>query len=288
MSNLEELIQLLTLERINDNTFVGQNYQAPWGRVFGGQVLGQSLHAAYQTVSNDKMAHSMHGYFILGGDLSIPITYEVDCLRDGRSFTTRRVVAKQNGKAIFNMAASFQVKEDGVEHQITMPNLITPKKLMNSLEQIEEMKKTDPDSYNLIKLTHPKVFEFKPVERLTSLLAKDGPPFNHMWMRATEKVNADLPLQQQLLAYASDYNILTTASLPHREELRKGKTFYASIDHAIWFHRNFKIDEWLLYTMDSPSACNSRGFSRGSIFDRNGVLVASVAQEGLMRNTQIG
>ena len=286
MSNLEELIQLLTLERINDSTFVGQNYQAPWGRVFGGQVLGQSLHAAYQTVSDDRLAHSMHGYFILGGDLSIPITYEVDCLRDGRSFTTRRVVAKQNGKAIFNMAASFQVKEDGVEHQITMPNLITPKKLMNSLEQIEEMEKTDPDSYNLIKLTHPKVFEFKPVERLTALLAKNGPPFNHMWMRSTEKVKADLPLQQQLLAYASDYNILTTASLPHREELRKGKTFYASIDHAIWFHRSFKIDEWLLYTMDSPSACNSRGFSRGSIFDRNGVLVASVAQEGLMRNTR--
>jgi len=286
MSNLEELIQLLTLERINDNTFVGQNYQAPWGRVFGGQVLGQSLHAAYQTVSKDRIAHSMHGYFILGGDLSIPITYEVDCLRDGRSFTTRRVVAKQNGKAIFNMAASFQVQENGVEHQITMPNLITPKKLMNSLDQIEEMAKTDPDTYNYIKLTHPKVFEFKPVERLTDLLAKDGPPFNHMWMRASEKVNADLPLQHQLLAYASDYNILTTASLPHREELRKGKTFYASIDHAIWFHRNFKIDEWLLYTMDSPSACNSRGFSRGSIFDRKGVLVASVAQEGLMRTTR--
>ncbi|RTE52765.1 acyl-CoA thioesterase II [Arenibacter aquaticus] len=284
MGSLEDLIQLLSLERTANNTFVGQNYQAPWGRVFGGQVLGQSLHAAYQTVDSDRIAHSMHGYFILGGDLNIPITYEVDNIRDGRSFTTRRVVAKQNGKAIFNMAASFQVKEDGVEHQITMPNLITPKKLMESIDQMEELKNTDPDSYDLIKLTHPKIFQFKPVERLSSLLAKNGPPFNHMWMRASEKVEASLPLQQQLLAYASDYNILTTASLPHREELRKTKTFYASIDHAIWFHRPFKIDEWLLYTMDSPSASNSRGFSRGSIFDRNGVLVASVTQEGLMRN----
>lgn len=283
MKNIEELIKLLTLERVNDNTFLGQNYQAPWGRVFGGQVLGQSLHAAYQTVPETQTAHSMHGYFILGGDLGIPITYEVDSIRNGRSFTTRRVVARQNGKAIFNMSASFQVQEEGVEHQIAMPNLITPKKLMNSLDQIEELEGIDPYSYKFIKLTHPKVFEFKPVERLTSLLTKNGPPFNHMWMRAAEKVKADLPVQQQLLAYVSDYNILTTASLPHREQLRSEKVFYASIDHAIWFHRSFKIDDWLLYTMDSPSASNARGFSRGSIFDREGVLIASVAQEGLIR-----
>jgi len=184
MENIEELIQLLSLERVNDNTFIGQNYQAPWGRVFGGQVLGQSLHAAYQTVPRTQIAHSMHGYFILGGDIGIPITYEVDNIRNGRSFTTRRVVARQNGKAIFNMSASFQVQEEGVEHQIAMPNLITPKKLMNSLEQIEELGDIDPYSYKFIKLTHPKVFEFRPVERLTSLLTKNGPPFNHVWMRA--------------------------------------------------------------------------------------------------------
>lgn len=283
MENIEELIQLLSLERVNDNTFIGQNYQAPWGRVFGGQVLGQSLHAAYQTVPRTQIAHSMHGYFILGGDIGIPITYEVDNIRNGRSFTTRRVVARQNGKAIFNMSASFQVQEEGVEHQIAMPNLITPKKLMNSLEQIEELGDIDPYSYKFIKLTHPKVFEFRPVERLTSLLTKNGPPFNHVWMRAAERVKADLPLQQQLLAYVSDYNILTTASLPHREQLRSEKVFYASIDHSIWFHRSFRIDDWLLYTMDSPSASNARGFSRGSIFDRQGILIASVAQEGLMR-----
>lgn len=283
MNHIEELIKLLTLERIDEYTYMGQNYQAPWGRVFGGQVLAQSLHAAYQTVPDTQTAHSMHGYFILGGDLEIPIIYEVDNIRDGRSFSTRRVVARQKGKAIFNMSASFQVHEEGVEHQITIPNLITPKKLMDSLEQIEELEEIDPYSYKFIKLTHPKIFEFRPVERLTSLLTKNGPPFNHIWMRTRDKIQADRPLQQQLLAYISDYNILTTASLPHREQLRSERIFYASIDHAIWFHRNFKIDDWLLYTMDSPSASNARGFSRGSIFDRQGVLIASVAQEGLIR-----
>lgn len=283
MNHIEDLIDLLSLEHESENTFIGQNYQAPWGRVFGGQVLGQSLYAAYQTVPEDKIAHSMHAYFILGGDLSIPITYEVENIRDGGSFATRRVVAKQNGKAIFNMAASFQVIEEGVDHQITMPNLITPKKLLNSLDQLQEIEQMDPYSFKFIQLTHPKIFEFRPVERLSSLLTKNGPPFNHMWMRSATTITANLPLQHQILAYMSDYNILTTASLPHREQLRREKTFYASIDHAIWFHRDFKIDEWLLYTMDSPSASNARGFSRGSIFNRQGTLIASVTQEGLMR-----
>ncbi|NKI27032.1 acyl-CoA thioesterase II [Arenibacter sp. 6A1] len=283
MNQLEDLINLLSLERINDQTFIGQNYQAPWGRVFGGQVLGQSLYAAYQTVAKDRIAHSMHGYFILGGDLDIPITYEVDNIRDGNSFTTRRVVAKQNGKAIFNMSASFQVAEEGPDHQINMPNVLNPDQLMTSMEQILAMKNTDPETYEIIKSTHPKIFEFKPTDRLTYKLVKNGPPLNHMWMRTTQPIKASLPLQQQILAYASDYNILMTASLPHREQLSPSRTFYASLDHAIWFHRDFKIDDWLLYAMDSPSASNARGFSRGSIFDKNGVLVASVAQEGLMR-----
>lgn len=283
MKKIEELIQLLTLEKINDQTFLGQNYQAPWGRVFGGQVLAQSLHAAYQTVPADRFAHSMHGYFILGGNLDIPITYEVDIIRDGGSFTTRRVVARQNGKAIFTMGASFQIKETGVDHQINMPNLLLPENLSTSLEQIEEIKDIDNKAYQRLKMVLPEVFEFKSIERISSQLVKNGTPFNHLWMRTKDKLLADLPLQQQLLAYVSDYNILTTATLPHREQLNKGKTFYASIDHAIWFHRVFDIQDWLLYTMDSPSASNARGFSRGSIFDRKGSLVASVAQEGLMR-----
>lgn len=285
MQTIDDLIGLLTLKKVGDTIFEGENYQAPWGRVFGGQVLGQALHAAYQTVPKERIAHSLHGYFILGGDLKYPIRYEVDTIRNGGSFTTRRVVAKQNGKAIFNMAASFQVKAEGVDHQIPMPNLIPPEKLTTSLEQLEEIKEAFPSAYNRLKAIQPKVFNFKPVEKFTSQLAKNGSPFFNTWLQTSEKAEIDLPMQHQLLAYASDYNLLTTATLPHREQLNKGKTFYASLDHAIWFHRDFDIQNWLLYSMDSPSASNSRGFSRGSVFDRKGILVASVAQEGLMRQS---
>jgi len=283
MTGINDLIELLTLKKVNDSVFEGENYQAPWGRVFGGQVLGQSLHAAYQTVPLERIVHSLHGYFILGGDLKYPVRYEVDTIRNGGSFTTRRVVAKQNGKAIFNMAASFQVKAEGVDHQIAMPNLIPPEKLTTSLEQLEEIRETFPSAYHRLKAIQPKVFDFKPVEKFTAQLAKNGSPFFNTWLRTSEKAAIDVRMQHQLLAYASDYNLLTTATLPHREVLNKGKTFYASLDHAIWFHRDFDIQNWLLCTMDSPSASNSRGFARGSIFDRKGILVASVAQEGLMR-----
>lgn len=285
MQAIKDLIELLTLKKVDDTIFEGENYQAPWGRVFGGQVLAQALHAAYQTVPEERIAHSLHGYFILGGDLNYPIQYEVDTIRNGGSFTTRRVVAKQNGKAIFNMAASFQVKADGVDHQIPMPNLIPPEKLTTSLEQLEEIKEAFPNAYHRLKAIQPKVFDFKPVEKFTTQLAKNGSPFFNTWLRTSATAEMDLRMQHQLLAYASDYNLLTTATLPHREQLNKGKTFYASLDHAIWFHRDFDIQKWLLYSMDSPSASNSRGFARGSVFDRNGVLVASVAQEGLMRQT---
>ena len=285
MQTIGDLIGLLTLKKIDNTIFEGENYQAPWGRVFGGQVLGQALHAAYQTVPEDRIAHSLHGYFILGGDLKYPVRYEVDTIRNGGSFTTRRVVAKQNGKAIFNMAASFQVKAEGVDHQIPMPNLIPPEKLTTSLEQLEEIREAFPSAYQRLKAIQPKVFNFKPVEKFTTQLAKNGSPFFNTWLRTSEKVSVDLRMQHQLLAYASDYNLLTTATLPHREQLNKGKTFYASLDHAIWFHRDFDIQNWLLYSMDSPSASNSRGFARGSVFDRKGVLVASVAQEGLMRQS---
>jgi len=286
MQAIQDLIDLLTLKQIDDTIFEGENYQAPWGRVFGGQVLAQALHAAYQTVPEERIAHSLHGYFILGGHLDYPIQYEVDTIRNGGSFTTRRVVANQNGKAIFNMAASFQVKADGVDHQIPMPNLIPPEKLTTSLEQLEEIKDAYPSAYNRLKAIQPKVFDFKPVEKFTTQLAKNGSPFFNTWLKTSATAKIDLPMQHQLLAYASDYNLLTTATLPHREQLNKGKTFYASLDHAIWFHRDFDIQKWLLYSMDSPSASNSRGFARGSVFDRNGILVASVAQEGLMRQSK--
>jgi acyl-CoA thioesterase-2 len=284
MINLNELIELLSLKRIDNYHFVGQNYKTEWERVFGGQVLGQSLHAAYATVSENRIAHSMHGYFILGGDINIPIDYHVDAIRDGKTFTTRRVVAFQNGKAIFNMAASFQLKEKGVDHQITMPNVLTPDLLLTDLQQAVSLKNLEPNRYDKLIKSHPQVFEFRPVEKATYLQTRNSIPESHVWFKTKEKISSSISLQQQLLAFASDYSLLLTATLPHREQLSKNKTYYASLDHALWFHREFKIDEWLLYVMQSPSASNARGFTRGSVFNKQGSLIASVAQEGLIRN----
>ena len=283
MITSEELINLLTLKRKGENHFEGQNYKTAWGRVFGGQVLGQSLHAAYQTVPKDRIAHSMHGYFILGGDINIPIDYHVDTIRDGRSFTTRRVVAFQNGKAIFNMAASFHINEKGESHQINMPNVLTPDLLLTDLQQAERLQHKDPERFLRIMKAHPQIFEFKPVDKAIYLQTQNSAPFAHIWFRIKEKIQVDLSFQHQILAFASDYSLLLTATLPHRENLMNSKMYYASLDHAIWFHREYKIDDWLLYVIESPSASNARGFSRGSIFNKKGIMVASVTQEGLMR-----
>jgi len=283
MINLSELRDLLSLEKIKDNNFIGQNYKTEWGRVFGGQVLGQSLHAAYQTVPEDRIAHSMHGYFILGGNINVPINYQVDDIRDGKSFTTRRVIAYQKGKAIFIMAASFQLNQEGVNHQINMPNVLTPELLLTDLQQAIHLKKIDPERYEKLLKSHPQVFEFRPVEKATFLKTRNSLPKSHVWFKTKEKFNAKISFQHQLLAFASDYSLLLTSTLPHREKLFGKKIFYASLDHAIWFHRQFKIDEWLLYSMQSPSASNSRGFTLGSIFNQEGEMVASVSQEGLIR-----
>ncbi|MDC6479150.1 acyl-CoA thioesterase II [Flavobacteriaceae bacterium] len=283
MIDLSSLISLLTLEKKDTHHFVGQNYKTAWGRVFGGQVLGQSLHAAYQTVPKDRIAHSMHGYFILGGDINVPIEYHVDAIRDGKSFTTRRVVAFQDGKAIFNMSASFHLEEDGVDHQITMPNVLTPELLLTDIQQAESLQKLDPERYERLMKAHPQIFEFRPVGKAIYLENRNSSPLSHIWFKTKEKTEADISLQHQLLAFASDYSLLLSATLPHRKELEHARMYYASLDHALWFHRDFKIDDWLLYAIESPSASNARGFSRGSIFDRSGKMIASVSQEGLMR-----
>ena len=282
MKHIEDLIDLITLEKTGKNTFEGQNFQTSWGRVFGGQVLAQSLNAAYQTVPDDRFAHSLHGYFILGGNLDLPISYEVDIIRDGKSFTTRRVVAFQERRAIFNMSASFQLLQKGVDHQNSMPNYIPPEKLLSDLEQLE-MQKTDPEVFERFKKIKPDVIEFRPVEKLSLRDDLNAPAESNYWFRSKESTRFEIALQHQLLAYISDYGLLRTATLPHKKELSQGPTFYTSLDHAMWFHRSFSLDQWLLYAMDSPSASNSRGFSRGSIFDREGLLVASAAQEGLIR-----
>ena len=282
MKYIQELIDLISLEKKRENTFEGQNFQTSWGRVFGGQVLAQSLNAAYQTVPPDRFAHSLHGYFILGGNLDLPITYEVDIIRNGKSFTTRRVVAFQEARAIFNMSASFQLEQNGVDHQFSMPNFIPPEKLLSDLEQLE-VQNTDPRIYQRFKKIKPEVIEFRPVEKLTLRDDIDAPAESNYWFRSREATPFGIDIQQQLLAYISDYGLLRTATLPHKKELSQSSTFYTSIDHAIWFHRSFSLEDWLLYAMDSPSASNSRGFSRGSIFNRDGLLVASSAQEGLIR-----
>ena len=225
----------------------------------------------------------MQAYFILPGDLNIPIRYEVDKIRNGGSFTTRRVVAFQKNKAIFNMAASFQKKEEGYDHQINKPNVLSPDLLLNDFQQAEKYKDEIPERYQVFLKAHPEVFEFKPVGTNTFLRKENALPINHCWFRLKDKIDLPLPFHHQLLAFVSDYQLLATASLPHREEIAKTRAYYASLDHALWFHRDFSINDWLLYDMESPSASNSRGFAKGSIFKKDGTMVASVAQEGLMR-----
>ncbi|WP_235296355.1 acyl-CoA thioesterase [Portibacter marinus] len=281
MENVKELEDLLSLEQIEVNIFRGQNFRSPWKRVFGGQVLAQSIHAAYRTVPEDRFLHSMHAYFILAGDIDMPIVYEVDVVRDGGSFTTRRVVAIQKGRPIFIMAASFQLEQDGVNHQIEMPEVKGPENLISDHEIIESIKDEFPKIY--AAYNHDRPIEFRPVENFGPLLQQNGEPYQHIWFRAKGEVSGGLSRHHEVLAYASDYNLLTTATLPHRVKLNTNKSFLASLDHGMWIHRKFDISKWHLYALDSPSASNSRGFTRGNIFNTEGKLVASVVQEGLIR-----
>ena len=281
METIQALVSLLNLERIEEDIFRGQNYKAPWKRVFGGQPLAQSLHAAYQTVPEDRFAHSMQAYFILPGDIDVPIVYEVDRIRDGGSFTTRRVVAIQKGQAIFSMSASFQKEEDGLDHQIAMPNVPPPEALITDQELANIYREKAPKLFKRAQVQRP--IEFRPVEKLDWLDPHKHQPLKHTWIKAKGTLPDDKRLHHTTLAYASDYNLLSTALLPHRDQVQLDEILMASIDHGMWFHRDFRMDEWLLYVMDSPSASNARGFNRGTIFTRDGKLVASVVQEGLMR-----
>ena len=250
MDTIRALIELLDLEQIDDNIFRGQNYQAPWGRVFGGQVLAQAINAARRTVPEDRFLHSMHGYFILGGDIGHPIIYQVDRIRNGRSFTTRRVVAIQKGRAIFNMSASFQIKEKGFEHQIEMPDVPAPETLISDQEWAKKYKETLPELYRRYQIKRP--IEFRPVEQYDPINVKNQKPFRHIWLRTKEKLPNDPCLHQEVLAYISDYNLMTTALLPHRASFIQKQMQMASLDHAMWFHHDFKVDEWLLYALDKP------------------------------------
>lgn len=283
MKPITVLQDILDLEALEENRFRGKSKDIGSPTVFGGQVLSQALVAAYQSVPEDRYVHSLHGYFILPGDIQAPIDYEVDQIRDGRSFTTRRVVAWQHGRAIFIMAASFQRAEEGLEHQVEMLNVPPPESLRSFADMVLEYAEKLPFTPDWL-VGKDRPIEFRPVEDINLLNPGKRPPFRHVWFRSNGKLPEDKRLHSAVLAYASDFNLLMSALLPHNVSLfQAGSIQMASIDHALWFHRDFHADEWLLYAIDSPSASNARGFARGSIFSRDGRLVASVTQEGLIR-----
>ena len=281
--SIDDLIELLELEPLERNIYRGLNRDIGSGRIFGGQVLAQALVAARRTIDEeDRTAHSLHGYFILTGDLKIPVVYFVDRLRDGRSFTTRRVTAIQHGNAIFNMAASFHRTEEGLFHQAEMPDVPGPEGLKSELELVREQADRLPDGLRTV-LTQDRPLDSRPVEERDLFDPEPDEPRRHTWVRTVGEL-ADDPLHHQaVLAYTSDYWLLGAALQPHGRSFREPDIMAASLDHSIWFHRPFRIDEWLLYSVDSPIACGARGFARGQFFTRDGVLVASVAQEGVLR-----
>ncbi len=279
---IENLLSILDLEPLEHNLFRGMSPQVGWQRVFGGQVIGQALVAASRTVEDSRQVHSLHGYFMRPGDPAVPIIYEVDRIRDGRSFTTRRVVAIQHGKAIFSMSASFQVPEEGLEHQITMPDVPGPDELPSEAELKEKFLAVAPEPVRRY-WERERPIEMRPVD-LRHYFSRDMlEPVQHVWVRATGALPADARIHQCVLAYASDMTLLDTSLFAHGRSVFSKDMQCASLDHAMWFHRPFKADEWLLYATDSPSASGSRGFNRGMLYDREGHLVASVAQEGLIR-----
>lgn len=280
---LDKLVELLALERIEENLFRGQSQDLGWGTVFGGQVLGQALSAALHTVPPERHVHSLHAYFLRPGDVHKPIVYDVDRIRDGSSFTTRRVVAIQGGKAIFNLAASFQIEEAGFEHQDVMPEVPAPETLPTEQERAAAYAQRLPPFLRERAMAE-RPFELRPVESGDDpFLPTPRPPSRRVWMRAVARL-ADTPaLHRCLLAYVSDYSFLTTALLPHGVTWLTPGMQVASLDHVMWFHRPFRVDEWLLHDIDSPTAYGARGLVRGRIFTQDGRLVASTAQEGLIR-----
>jgi acyl-CoA thioesterase-2 len=278
---LRDLLGLLDLEAIEVNLFRGLSPQTGWQRVFGGQVLGQALVAALRTVEG-RTAHSLHGYFLRPGDVKVPILYEVDRIRDGRSFTTRRVVAIQHGQAIFSMSVSFQVTEGGLQHQLDMPDVPGPEGLANEVELRTRVAHKLPASWSSV-FTRDRPIEMRPIDPVDEFEPEKAAPVQSVWFRAVDRLPDDLSLHQCVLAYASDMTLLDTALRPHAVSWVNDRIQSASLDHAMWFHRPFRADEWLLYHMDSPCVSGARGFNRGSIFTQSGELVASCAQEGLIR-----
>ncbi len=284
---LPELLDLLALERIEENLFRGDSQDLGWGQIFGGQVLGQALSAAEQTVPAERPVHSLHGYFLRKGDVLRPIVYMVDPIRDGRSFTTRRVVAIQDGRAIFNLSASFQVAEQGFDHADPMPEAPGPDDLLSERELARRYAEHIPGPI-VERAVAARPMEFRPVKPRNPARPKTEPAHRQVWFRATGPLPDDQSVHRYLLAYASDFHFLTTALQPHGRSWLTPGVQVASLDHAMWFHRDVRMDDWLLYDVRSPSASGARGLVQGRFYDRRGRLVASTSQEGLMRDWSEG
>jgi acyl-CoA thioesterase-2 len=278
---LDQLLSILDLETLEHNLFRGLSPQVGWQRVFGGQVIGQALVAALRTVDG-RPAHSLHGYFLRPGDPAVPIIYEVDCIRDGKSFSTRRVVAIQHGQAIFSMGVSFHAMEAGLEHQLPMPKVPEPEELPSEAKlKLQLLEHLPPQVKAYWERERP--IEIRPVDISRYLSQDKRAPTQLVWIRANGTLGTELALNQCVLAYASDFTLLDTALIVHGRFVFDPNLMLASLDHAVWFHRAFRADDWLLYAQDSPSSAAARAFCRGSFFTREGMLVASTAQEGLVR-----
>lgn len=275
---LQEIIDLLNVERIEKNLYRGQNHKTE--HVFGGQVLAQAIAAAYRSVEAPHELHSLHAYFLRPGDWNVPILYDVDRIRDGRSFSTRRVVAIQHGRAIFNMSSSWQKHEEGLAHSVPMPDVPPPEALRGDREAYLEVAKERPDVKRFA--FRFDAIESKQVERILMTDPGTHPPYKHTWIRTRERLPDDPELHLALLAYMSDLDFMSTSMLPHDRDMHK-QVQGASLDHSLWFHRPFRADEWLLFAKESPNASGARGFVRGQFFTREGELVATAAQECLIR-----
>lgn len=279
---LQELVDHLTLLPLEENRFRGQSQDLGWGTVFGGQVLGQALAAAAQTVEADRPVHSLHAYFLRVGQVDKPVDYVVDRIRDGRSFTTRRVVAFQDDRPIFNLSGSFHKSEHGFDHQSEMPDALLPERLISETELARAVADLVPEKLKSRALS-PRPIEARPVLPVNPFQPKPRRATRMVWYRAAGALPDDTTVHRYLLAYASDFNFLTTALQPHGVSWLSSGIRMASLDHAMWFHRPFRMDEWLLHVIESPSAFGGRALVRGQFFNRAGILVASTAQEGVIR-----
>lgn len=279
---LNDLLDLLKLETIEQGIYRGQSQDLGFGAVFGGQVIGQALSAAKDSLPEDRKVHSLHSYFLRPGDAHKPIIYDVEIIRDGKSFSARRVKAIQFGKPIFYMTASFQVAEEGFEHQDTMPEVPGPEGLVSDLDIYREHAELIPEAIRN-KFISEKPIEMRFVTAVNPFKPEVSEPKRYVWFRANGPMPDDPRIHKYLLAYASDFNFLPTALQPHGRSFAQSNIQMATIDHAMWFHRDFRMDDWLLYAIDSPTASGARGLVRGQFFNRKGVLVASTIQEGVVR-----